>query len=152
MTWHIIFKRNVIQEFPSSINYFLHSWLILGMWELTKFSFYLVSLNFLQTLVSNRDSRSRIYLVSTTSKHQDIQIIYKVTTEHLKILPHKNLVLQMVKTQHFDTTLCPWVMIFALQNFTLMWIIRQEHEIQDMDNNFAVTEIWDIKFFFKQRI
>lgn len=28
----------------------------------------------------------------------------------------------------------------------------KDHEIQDMDINFAVTEIWDITFFFKQRI
>jgi hypothetical protein len=33
-----------------------------------------------------------------------------------------------------------------------MWIIKQDHEIYDMDNNFALTEIWDIKLFFKQRI
>jgi hypothetical protein len=103
--------------------------------------------NFLQTLVSNWVSYSHTYLVSTTNKHQDIQITYKVTTQHLKILPHKNLVLQKVKTQYFDTAVCPWV-----TDFTLMQIIKHDHEIQDMDNNFALIEIWDIKFFFKQRI
>jgi hypothetical protein len=63
-----------------------------------------------------------------------------------------NLVLQKDKTQYFDNTVCPWVMTFALQNFTLMEIIEQDHKIQDMDNNFAVREIWGTKFFFKQRI
>jgi hypothetical protein len=106
--------------------------------------------NFLQTLISNWESYSRTYLVSTTNKHQDIQIIYKVITQHLRTLPRKNLVLQKVKTQYFDTVVCPWVMIVALQNVILTQIIKQDHEIQDMGNNFALTEIWHIKFFFKQ--